>query len=88
MTYRNKYARGVIVIVKKEISEYFIENMLIPSKRGITLTTTNIYDDTNTHFYFIYGPPQFNKQKVFGKNLNKISNQQQTKKINIILLKT
>jgi hypothetical protein len=53
MTYRNKYVRGVIVMVKKEISEYFTENMFIPSKRGIILTTTNIYEDTHTFSLYI-----------------------------------
>jgi hypothetical protein len=52
MTYRNKYARRVIVMIKKEISEYFIENMFIPSKKDITLTTTNIYEDT--HIFSLY----------------------------------
>jgi hypothetical protein len=69
MTYRNKYAGGVIVMIKKEISEYFIENILIPSKKGITLTTTNIYDDTNIYFHFIYGPPQVNKVESFWQKL-------------------
>jgi hypothetical protein len=76
MIYRNKYAGGVIVMIKKEISEYFIENMFILSKRGITLTTTNIYD------------LKLIKQKISSKNLNITSLQKQTKKINIILLKT
>jgi hypothetical protein len=65
MTYRNKYVRGVIVMVKKEISEYFTENMFIPSKKSITLTTTNIYEDTHIHFHFIYEPSQANKVENF-----------------------
>jgi hypothetical protein len=63
--YRNKYAKRVIVMVKKEISEYFTENIFIPSKRSIILTTTNIYEDTHTHFHFIYEPSQANKAENF-----------------------
>jgi hypothetical protein len=52
-------------MVKKEISKYFTENMSIPSKKGITLTTTNIYKDTHIHFHFIYRPPQVKKAENF-----------------------
>jgi hypothetical protein len=52
-------------MVKKEISEYFTENIFIPSKKSITLTTTNIYENTHTHFHFIYEPPQVNKVENF-----------------------
>jgi len=74
MLYNLKYKGGMLLFIKKNIRNEFVEVSMIPNSRGISIMSTKIDERYNTYIHFIYGPSNTAEALEFWSTTENIMN--------------